>query len=641
MTPSLRLLVAAFCVAVVPLLPANAGGIAKKPDDELVRSLGDENSRVRDQATAELRKRGVQAMKALEAGAGSDDPEVRRRSKLLLDRAPWREKSIELDAFMKGKDDVKLPLPAWPAFRKHRGDHTASRELYVNFYLSDFELLQKLDADKELLTHDYATRHSRFPQMMGAGFGMAKAKTAVTAADTTALLLVAYSATLDQNQVTNLFYLLRNRSVVGVLDSTGSQQLLADFRENKLMPTVNKLVDDAAANPFDNTGKFWNALNLARQFQLNGAIEGKLKPALRKALTDGLREPHDLNRVGQAVNYMQSVGGMEKEMEAALGPIVPALVKNFDFNDNRVYQLGSILRFANRKDVVEAVVKPAARKAMLEVVKKPADANQISQLQQIAYKVKQFDVADEIDAILKPAAADVIEAVFAKGGDVNQMRQALSLAQTLELGAGLNAAALKLVEQVRKSPEDLDRISLCLSVVRAANLPNTSDIIDKTLKPAARKALETIKDQPINPQSIGQTLQTLQEFDLKEGVVLAARMVETKTLQPHLRAQAIQWVAKHGDKKNLDALEPLIGDKTNISSGSMNGMTFNTQLGDIALACTIYLSNEKLGDYGFPFFRMNPNFDFAQSVYQAGFENQQGRDAALKKWREARAKAKA
>src|ERR1700733_1579999 len=67
---------------------ANAQGPATAPADHrfdtLIHQLGDEDFKVRDEATARLAKAGEDARAALTQAASSDDPEVRWRAADLL-----------------------------------------------------------------------------------------------------------------------------------------------------------------------------------------------------------------------------------------------------------------------------------------------------------------------------------------------------------------------------------------------------------------------------------------------------------------------------------------------------------------------------------------------------------------------------
>ena len=83
-----RLKTAWLIVLALCAVSAGAQGPTTAPSDHhydaLIQQLGDEDSKVRDEASAQLAKAGEDARPALEKAAASDDPEVEWRAKDLL-----------------------------------------------------------------------------------------------------------------------------------------------------------------------------------------------------------------------------------------------------------------------------------------------------------------------------------------------------------------------------------------------------------------------------------------------------------------------------------------------------------------------------------------------------------------------------
>jgi hypothetical protein len=616
------------CLLTMTLALAGAAG-----DQDLVRKLGDANARVRDQATKELLARGRAATEALKAGAQDADLEVRRRSEKLLQLALRSDLDLQLDAFLKGKDDGKQAWPGWETMKKIMGDDETNRYLYTVLFRTDKGLLETLDKNPKSLASQFNVRFNRVQQQIFAFGGIMrqpqqKDQEVSPLEDMTALLLIANLGELDSNHLSNLMYLMNQPRVQAMCSGGGMLKLSTEFKDKRLIPAVNAQVQAVLDNPKD-LNKFYQALNLVRQTRMTDLIDTKLKPAARKALADCVVEPVDLNRVTQAASMAQNIGGMQDEMKTLLGPIATKLASNVKIADNNFYQLISLLQISQRQDLIEDKLKPAMRTAMKEVAaQKLTQPNDLNNITQLSFKARNLGMVDDVDKLLKPAALTALNALVDQGIEANRLQQAMNLAQSMQLQNELRPTALRVVDQVVSKPNDLHLVSIANQFARVANLPDLADIVEKKLKPAARKALEEAKDQPILPQKIGLMLNVMQELQMKEGADLALRAAGQKDLAPYLRSQAFQWVARNGNAEQYPALEAMIGDTTKFNNGQ------NFQMGDVALACLVHMSNQKLSDYGFTFFRANPNMNFIQAYNNCNFDNDKDRQAAHKKWRD-------
>ncbi len=124
--------------------PANDEAKAKA----LVRQLGADSFEAREAAYKELEKLGNAAVKALEEGAKSKDPEISERSKRLLAIVSRTDIDIALDAFLTDKDSkLLLKLPAWERFKKIFGEEEHARALFVQMYVAEGKLLAALERD--------------------------------------------------------------------------------------------------------------------------------------------------------------------------------------------------------------------------------------------------------------------------------------------------------------------------------------------------------------------------------------------------------------------------------------------------------------------------------------------------------------
>ncbi len=129
------------------------------------------------------------------------------------------------------------------------------------------------------------------------------------------------------------------------------------------------------------------------------------------------------------------------------------------------------------------------------------------------------------------------------------------------------------------------------------------------------------------------------QYELKEGLVPAEKMLKVGGNPPHLQQYAILAVAKLGDKSHLPLLEGQLEDNTRLSARRVNDHTFETQVRDVALAALLHVSGQDASEYGFD--QLQPNEQLLFNPSTAGFENEEQRAAALAKWKEFRAGAKA
>jgi len=124
---------------------------------QLVRQLGSETYREREEAQVELAKMGRLAKQALIEGATTDaDPEVRLRCSQLLPKASADDLKARIDTFLADTDcKYDHNLPGLKAFRKlfegEKKEKNKHRELYVELLKSPYnlELLAAMDRGDE------------------------------------------------------------------------------------------------------------------------------------------------------------------------------------------------------------------------------------------------------------------------------------------------------------------------------------------------------------------------------------------------------------------------------------------------------------------------------------------------------------
>ena len=109
---------------------------------ELVRKLGSELYREREEAQAELSKMGRLARLAITEGvASNDDPEIRLRCTRLLPKASADDLKARIDTFLADNEGkFEHDLPGLKTFRKHVGATVKVRELYVEILKSPYNM---------------------------------------------------------------------------------------------------------------------------------------------------------------------------------------------------------------------------------------------------------------------------------------------------------------------------------------------------------------------------------------------------------------------------------------------------------------------------------------------------------------------
>jgi hypothetical protein len=151
-----------------------------------------------------------------------------------------------------------------------------------------------------------------------------------------------------------------------------------------------------------------------------------------------------------------------------------------------------------------------------------------------------------------------------------------------------------------------------------------------------RKLLGSWVARDVEPMVANQHFVMALQYNLKEALEPALRIVKTTGADAQVRQYAMHVVGRFGTKEHLPVLAPLLEDKTVCMTFEVKpGQTSEIQVRDIALAFAVHLSGQTLSEYGFSQPQKN-----GQWVYMPGtlrFNEATARDAALKKWASATA----
>jgi cell wall-associated NlpC family hydrolase len=120
---------------------------------ELVKQLGNDSYRIREQAQRKLLKIGLLARKALVSGLKNPDLEIRLRARRLLAQVVEEEFEGRLAAFIADVNGTKdHDLPGWKRYRDSVGNTRMARSLFVAMIREEMALLQAFETGTQLET---------------------------------------------------------------------------------------------------------------------------------------------------------------------------------------------------------------------------------------------------------------------------------------------------------------------------------------------------------------------------------------------------------------------------------------------------------------------------------------------------------
>lgn len=121
------------------------------PPGELIRLLGSEVFREREQATETLERLGVGARDAILGGLKSEDPEVVRRCRLILPMVESKEMETLIQKLSSPNfNPEELNVPGWTRFKEMMGSGAVERKLFVEICKADLPLLRDVERKPEL-----------------------------------------------------------------------------------------------------------------------------------------------------------------------------------------------------------------------------------------------------------------------------------------------------------------------------------------------------------------------------------------------------------------------------------------------------------------------------------------------------------
>jgi hypothetical protein len=166
-----------------------------------------------------------------------------------------------------------------------------------------------------------------------------------------------------------------------------------------LRPAASRLVAELVQS--GDTGKTSQALNVTQHFELPEALEGLVKPAVRKHILATLEQTQDPTRFNQICSL--ATAARSELVQSTLKPILrrrgrellarPATLQQVQILHQTAQQLGA-------PDVTEDCVKPALRQVLLAARLQPVNGGTVNQALQLA---RELQVKEAVGLALKAA----------------------------------------------------------------------------------------------------------------------------------------------------------------------------------------------------------------------------------------------
>ena len=249
---------------------------------------------------------------------------------------------------------------------------------------------------------------------------------------------------------------------------------------------------------------------------------------------------------------------------------------------------------------------------------------------------------------------DQAELMLSIDGDAKKLkvrfREGLSRYQSAMEYAYSDANQLAAILLIAGNPANID--SEVISVrqqERIAGLLCQHEVLSQLTSGATHESLKKlvgswIKSLPSENVAIDQCrLELISNLDLAEFVAIAAELVTNRELPAVDRAKAIAFIAQQGTEAQLEQLTTLLDDKSKVArlrqtvnpSRNSNEKRSNrfyrySQIRDVALAGCVRLSGQSLSDYEYKLYT-GDDVGFPP-LNEAGFETDQQRETAMKKW---------
>lgn len=128
------------------------------------------------------------------------------------------------------------------------------------------------------------------------------------------------------------------------------------------------------------------------------------------------------------------------------------------------------------------------------------------------------------------------------------------------------------------------------------------------------------------------------QYNLKDGLVPAEKILKQGGQQPHIRLYAILTFAKFGNDSHIPLLEKILDDESTITNARVDKKNVPIQTRDVALAALLHIAKQDLKKYGFKRVVRNTQYVFTHNTLL--LDTPEIRLKALKDWKNYRRKEK-
>jgi hypothetical protein len=333
---------------------------------------------------------------------------------------------------------------------------------------------------------------------------------------------------------------------------------------------------------------------------MQDTLEQRLKPAVARYIHKSADQLKDMSRIYQA-RYLAQTVGLDEMFNTVLRPAVVKLAAEAADNLKDIGAVHNTFYVANNlnmPEVVEGLLRPAIRRCILSSLEQEEDWNQLFQTVNLC---RQINLADLLEETVKPVFLRKAPAMIAKAEkDPNQLQQVYYMAVNL----------------------------------------NANKVIEDQIKPALCKYFQTAALDNKNGTA-AQMMDLAKNLQMKEVIPFALKAALAKNGEINLRGASMLLVGELGAKEQVAQLEALLKDTTELGQAGINAVVVKAQVRDVALAVLLTHKGENLANCGFPCFQQFQGITLYQVPAEwAGFSNQEGRDAAFKKYNALVAKEK-
>jgi hypothetical protein len=216
--------------------------------------------------------------------------------------------------------------------------------------------------------------------------------------------------------------------------------------------------------------------------------------------------------------------------------------------------------------------------------------------------------------------------------------------------AALNARTREIIDGQRESLAELGTLASLLFVGASEGVTANEDgclhvypfVVQSTYHRNYRTALwpgllkKLVGDwiaKDTTPAMTNQNLTLAAQLGLEqETLTIASRVLSSTEAPPGAKQIAVLMVGRFGDQEDLPLVEPLLNDKSVVGKAQVDDppRQVDLQMRDIALAAMLHMTGQNLYEYGYHYVQ-----EYTPTVFQVGtlgFEDDEARAAALKKW---------